>query len=97
MATKVTSKLQVTIPKTIAERYDIAPGQEIEWLQAGDAIRVVPQRALRRPLEAAARLEMFDRATARQLARKSGRPASTPPNGERGWTREELYERGHTG
>ncbi len=97
MATKVTSKLQVTIPKTIAERYDIAPGQEIEWLQAGDAIRVVPQSALRRPLDRSARLKMFDRATARQIARQSERPVSAPRNGERGWTREELYERGRAG
>ena len=30
--TRVTSKLQVTIPKAIAQRYGIEPGEEIEWL-----------------------------------------------------------------
>jgi AbrB family looped-hinge helix DNA binding protein len=40
--TKVTSKYQVTVPKAIADRYSIRPGDEIEWIAAGDAIRVVP-------------------------------------------------------
>ena len=44
---KVTSKLQVTIPKALAERYGISPGQDVQWLQAGEAIRVVPQGAQR--------------------------------------------------
>ncbi|MGH7844250.1 MAG: AbrB/MazE/SpoVT family DNA-binding domain-containing protein, partial [Candidatus Binatia bacterium] len=33
---KVTSKLQVTIPKDIAEAYGIQPGSEIHWVPAGD-------------------------------------------------------------
>jgi bifunctional DNA-binding transcriptional regulator/antitoxin component of YhaV-PrlF toxin-antitoxin module len=95
---KVTSKLQVTIPKTIAERYAIAPGQEVEWLQAGDAIRVVPQGALRRALDSRGRVELFDRATARQRAREQVGSSERVPDdrsgdGRRGWTREELYER----
>jgi bifunctional DNA-binding transcriptional regulator/antitoxin component of YhaV-PrlF toxin-antitoxin module len=97
MASKVTSKLQVTIPKTIADRYDIVPGQEIEWLQAGDAIRVVPQRAPKRARDRRSRLALFDQATARQLARQSARPVSAARDDDRGWTREDLYERGHTG
>jgi AbrB family looped-hinge helix DNA binding protein len=40
---RVTSKLQVTVPKAIAERYGIRPGDEIDWVPAGDAIRVVPR------------------------------------------------------
>ncbi len=90
---KVTSKLQVTIPKAIAERYAIAPGQEVEWLQAGDAIRVVPQGALRRALDSRGRVELFDRATDRQRAREPGRGVERGVDGGRGWTREELYER----
>ena len=39
---KVTSKLQVTIPKALAERYGIRPGDEIDWEPAGQFIRVVP-------------------------------------------------------
>ena len=32
---KVTSKLQVTVPKALAERHGIAPGDEIDWQSAG--------------------------------------------------------------
>jgi AbrB family looped-hinge helix DNA binding protein len=87
---KVTSKLQVTIPKVVAARYDIAPGDEIEFEPAGDVIRVVPPR---RPAarDIPTRLELFDQASARQRARdRTLRPASA---GTRGWTREELYDR----
>ena len=38
---KVTSKLQVTIPKSVAERHRIRPGDEIRWASAGDGIRIV--------------------------------------------------------
>jgi AbrB family looped-hinge helix DNA binding protein len=87
---KVTSKLQVTLPKALAERYHIDPGDDIEWEAAGDAIRVVPA-SRRVPLDASDRLRLFDQATARQEARQQGQPAS--PSQDRGWTREELYER----
>jgi AbrB family looped-hinge helix DNA binding protein len=90
---KVTSKLQVTIPKAIAERYAIAPGQEVEWLQAGDAIRVVPHTAPLRALDARGRVELYDGATARQRARERMRGVERSGDGGRGWTREELYER----
>ena len=32
---KVTSKLQVTVPKAIADHYGIRPGDEIQWIPAG--------------------------------------------------------------
>lgn len=87
----MTSKLQVTIPKALAERYGIAPGQEIEWLPAGEAIRVVPQASLQRTPDRARRVELFDRATARQLERQAGK---TPVVGaEREWRREDVYGR----
>ncbi len=41
---KVTSKLQVTIPKVIANQYGIKPGDEIEFLPAGESIRVRTSR-----------------------------------------------------
>lgn len=88
----MTSKLQVTIPKTIAERYGIEPGQEIDWLPAGDAIRVVPPASRAPAPDRARRLDLFDRATQRQRLRqeeRKGEPAAT----ERGWRREELYTR----
>jgi len=87
---KVTSKLQVTVPKVLAERYHIEPGDEIEWEAAGDAIRVVPSR--RRSGDAAARLKLFDQATARQRQRERG--AAVARASDRGWTREDLYDRG---
>ncbi len=40
---KVTSKLQVTIPKAIAHQYGIAPGDEIEFKAAGDMIASSPR------------------------------------------------------
>ena len=44
---KVTSKLQVTVPKALANQYGIRPGVEIEWEPAGDTIRVMsPARLL---------------------------------------------------
>jgi len=94
---KVTSKLQVTIPKALAERYGISPGQDVQWLQAGEAIRVVPQGARHTSADKAKRLERFDRATARQRDRQLARPLEAPSDGERGWTREELYGRDGAG
>ena len=37
---KVTSKLQLTVPKAIADQYGIKPGDELEWIPAGESIRV---------------------------------------------------------
>lgn len=90
---KVTSKLQVTIPKTLAERYGIRPGDEIEWVPAGDAIRVVPPGRTRTgEVDVERRLELFDRATIRQRRRQEESPRA--PATDRGWTREDLYDRG---
>ena len=92
---KVTSKLQVTLPKILAEHYGIRPGDEIEWELAGSSIRVVPPGSRRRRFEVAERLAIFDQATARQQARQAAR--SLEPSVERGWTREDLYTRGSAG
>jgi len=88
---KVTSKLQVTLPKALAERYRIEPGDDIEWEAAGDVIRVVPSRQ-KPALDIAARLRVFDQATARQRERGIGAGRAT----SRGWTRDDLYDRGRT-
>src|ERR1019366_8429086 len=99
---KVTSKLQLTLPKAIADQYRIRPGDDLDWLPAGEAIRVVKRDAAEaaEPATVKERLQLFDQATARQRKRQavSGkkRPDSSSqgsPRG-RGWTREELYERG---
>ena len=135
---KVTSKLQVTIPKAIAERYGIAPGDEIEWVPAGTSVLIVPPGAARtEEISVDERLAIFDATTERlrrrrhevpERAREDRQPAPhdgapddddhdpktgagggahpSPESGEggrrrrrphevaRGWTREELYERG---
>ena len=88
---KVTSKLQVTVPKVIADRFGIRPGDDIEWRAEGNAIRVLPRANESGSLDREARLRSFDEATVRQEPRnRVGRRARRP---ERGWTREELYDR----
>jgi AbrB family looped-hinge helix DNA binding protein len=87
---RVTSKLQVTIPKAVADRYEIEPGAEIVFEPAGDVIRVVPQR---RPVpDPGERVKLFERALARQRQRETGR--AFPEVQDRGWSREDLYDRG---
>lgn len=95
---KVTSKLQVTVPKTIADRYGIEPGSEIEWQAAEDVIRVIPPGRSQRTLDREARLKSFDTATQRQHGRqkRSGRTRKVEPK-QRGWRREDLYGRGGSG
>jgi AbrB family looped-hinge helix DNA binding protein len=90
---KITSKFQVTVPKSIADRYSIRPGDEIEWIPAGDVIRVVPTRAKTPSDDPAARVLLFDRATERHRRRPGPRKQ---PSGDRGWTREDLYGRGRS-
>jgi len=90
---KVTSKLQVTLPKALARQYRIEPGDDILWVAAGDAIRVIPAK---QGTSAGAtrdeKLAWFDRATQRQRARDAKRTKGTTTS--RGWQREELYDRG---
>lgn len=93
---KVTSKLQVTIPKRIADRYGIEPGDEIDWLEAGDVIRVLPGGERTDAGDSSRRLELFEAATARQCARQGERRDMPAAHG-RGWAREDLYERGSAG
>ena len=99
---KVTSKLQLTVPKAIADQYGIRPGDELEWIPAGESIRVelVRRKAKSsRQLTAQERVALFDEGTRRldklqaeELKRNRNKPASA----NRGWTREDLYndERG---
>lgn len=91
---KVTSKLQITLPKRIATQHGIAPGDEIEFESAGDVIRIVPAR--RRPrsrLSAEERLRLFDEATVRQDRRAEKLRLPTEPPQKRDWRREDLYDR----
>ena len=91
---KVTSKYQVTVPKVIAEQFGIHPGDEIQWIPAGEVIRVIPAG---KPLATDDRnkLELFDQATERHRKR-SGAIKTKRPDRSRGWTREDLYVRGRS-
>lgn len=91
---KVTSKFQVTVPKIIADRYKIRPGDEIEWSPAGDAICVTPRAQEPVMLDTKARLQLFDQATKRHRGNASRTVANTARS--RGWSREDLYTRGRT-
>jgi AbrB family looped-hinge helix DNA binding protein len=98
---KVTSKLQLTVPKKIADQYGIRPGDELEWIPAGESIRVELVRRNAKAgqqLTAVERVALFDANTkwldelqAEQL--KEAKAKGTLMTREnRGWTREELYE-----
>lgn len=96
----MTSKLQLTVPKAVADEYGIRPGDELEWIPAGDSIRIVlknGRNSLKTKLPLEERLKLFDQATERQRLRnqkfyeENGVPTS---DAERDWKREDLYTRG---
>ncbi len=94
---RVTSKLQVTIPKKIAREYGIEPGSDVVFEPAGEVIRlrtIVDEKELLED-DADFRLRLFDRTTARQKKRntKLMKSMSDVLTG-RGWRREDLYGRG---
>jgi len=93
---KVTSKLQVTIPKHIADQYGIAPGDDVEFVPAGDSIRLVPpgRRSSEPRLGLVERLRRFDASVARQREREKRMKIPAKPPSARDWTREDLYTRG---
>ena len=64
---KVTSKLQVTIPKKLAEQYGITPGDSVLFQEAGDVILVI-RMDTQAPsaLDRSRRLALFDAATQRK-------------------------------
>ncbi len=90
---RVIRKLQVTVPKAIADHFGIRPGDDIDWVPAGDVIRVVPPRRQTSILDRETRLSLFDAATGRQKRRQraAGRGRMVR---HRGWRREDLYTRG---
>ena len=95
---KVTSKLQLTIPKVLAVRYGIRPGDEVALTPAGEGIRMAPADRQRPRLNASQRRKLFAQMLERQRLRERGRTKPRPPNAEairdRGWKREDLYTRG---
>ena len=92
--TRVTGKFQITLPKRLVDAFGIRVGDEVELVAAGDAIRIVPANGIRSGLSAQERLRLFDEATQRTAA--SAKKKKLPPAIDRGWTREEIYDRGRT-
>lgn len=92
---KVTSKLQITLPKAIARRYGIVPGDEIEFVPAGDGIRIVHGGTPRDgSYSREERLRLFDAATERQREREQKMNVPARPSRKRDWQRDDLYTRG---
>ena len=88
---KVTSKLQFTIPKALADAYGIRPGDEIELRADGPYLRLLPAgTGRRRELTLEEKLAMFDETT-RELE-KLWAQRKFEPTTDRGWTREDLYD-----
>jgi len=89
---RVTSKLQLTVPRAIADQYGIRPGDELQWIAAGEAIRVIPAEKINlngQERTVKERLDLFDQATQRQ--RRQAKAGKVVSPAARGWKREELY------
>jgi len=96
----VTSKLQLTVPKAIANQYGIRPGDELEWIPAGESIRI---ELVRRKANAGheltteerlalfdANMERIDKLQAKELEEAKAKGTRITRE-NRGWTREEIY------
>lgn len=93
---KVTSKLQITIPKRIAEQYGIKPGDEIDFVPRAGGIQLVPAGTWSEPkLSPEERRRLF-RASTEYVDKRAKELGIEPKEdeSERDWTREELYTRG---
>ena len=89
---KVTGKLQITLPKALADRCGIRAGDDLDVRSTGRSIQIERRTRSEADSLRAERLQHFDAASRRQRARQAGRTAV--PARSRGWTREELYGRG---
>ena len=105
---KVTSKLQITLPKALATQYGIEPGDEIDFQAMGESIRLTPrkipgktpEKTLRPRLSLEERIRIWTEANqvlrahwdSEGLASQSVPSEHSAPS-ERGWTRDELYDR----
>ena len=101
IVSKVTSKLQLTVPKAIAVHYGIKPGDELEFVPAGESIRI---ELVRRKTHAGqeltteerlalfdANMKRIDELQAEQLEEAKAKGTRTTRE-SRGWTREEIYQ-----
>jgi hypothetical protein len=70
------------------------PGDEIDWVAAGEVIRVILPGARAVALDRESKLRLFDQATKRQRTRPVALQQSQPS--DKGWSREDLYCRGRS-
>jgi AbrB family looped-hinge helix DNA binding protein len=92
---KVTSKLQITIPKKIADQFGIKPGDELEFVPRAGGIRLVPAGRWSEPkLNPEERVRLF-RDSMKRADQRADELGIKPVEDEskRDWTREELYTR----
>ena len=72
----------------------IRPGDEIDWVAAGDVIRVIPPGKRGEAIDRESQLRLFDQATARLRQRPATQRQVEAL--DRGWNREDLYGRGRS-
>lgn len=98
---KVTSKLQLTVPKAVADQYGIRPGDEVELAPSGSFIRMTPPSRRREDLTVGERVKLFrrllDQFQKPRKAEPDARRAKARAEAARGWKREDLYTRGSSG
>lgn len=97
---KVTSKLQLTIPRAVAEKHGIEPGDELRVESMGRAIRLVPEKHhSNAELGEEERRRLFDAWQSRieERIRRWRAEHGELVVGERDWKREDLYTRGDAG
>lgn len=90
---KVSSKFQISLPRELARTHRIEPGTEVFFEDAGSAIYLRcgnsrPDRDM-----VSDQLKRFDAAQDRQAVRNRDWSVSDIPPSDRGWTRDELYQR----
>lgn len=87
---RITSKLQVTIPKHLADLFGLRPGDEIQWIPDAGTLRVLLPGS-RSSLTVEERLSRFNLASGRIRHGAAAAPGNELR--DRGWSREELHER----
>ena len=90
---KVSSKYQITLPRSVARAHGIHPGENLVFEDAGTAIylRREGSQGIGRYSTAEA-LECFDSAVERQKTRNFEWPTGESSRQDRGWSRADLYE-----
>jgi AbrB family looped-hinge helix DNA binding protein len=89
---KLTAKYQLTLPKAVAQRAGLKPGDDVDCESADEIVRIRRKAKSRmQPYSKTDRLILFDLATERQTRRQRSSPVADGIS--RGWTRDELYER----